>query len=155
MASSCSKFLPSIVKILQRVFKLQSRADADTNTDANCIHPKNNMLPHPSVGRGGGRRGGGGGDIIISLILNIYNSLGKFSRRQIDIFFVFPRKGDNLHEISNPIFWEKQNVPYFCLLNFNPACYAFVCVEVLWPSQPEWVMSSAVNLPNHTFTEQA
>ena len=31
----------------------------------------------------------------------------------------------------------------------------FVCVEVLWPSQPNWVMSSAVSLPNHTFTGQA
>ena len=31
----------------------------------------------------------------------------------------------------------------------------FVCVEVLRPSQPNGVMSSAVNLPNHTFTGQA
>ena len=31
----------------------------------------------------------------------------------------------------------------------------FVCVEVLWPSQPNRVMSSAVTLPNHTFTGQA
>ena len=31
----------------------------------------------------------------------------------------------------------------------------FVCVEVLWPSQPNGVMSSAVSLPNHTFTRQA
>ena len=30
----------------------------------------------------------------------------------------------------------------------------FVCVEVLWPSQPNGVMLSAVSLPNHTFTEQ-
>ena len=33
--------------------------------------------------------------------------------------------------------------------------YAFVCVEVLRPSQPSGVMSSAVSLPNHTFTGQA
>ena len=32
---------------------------------------------------------------------------------------------------------------------------AFVCVEVLRPSQPNGVMSSAVSLPNHTFTVQA
>ena len=32
---------------------------------------------------------------------------------------------------------------------------AFVCVEDLWPSQPNGVMSSAVSLPNHTFTGQA
>ena len=31
----------------------------------------------------------------------------------------------------------------------------FVCVEVLWPSQPNGVMSSAVSLSNHTFTGQA
>ena len=30
----------------------------------------------------------------------------------------------------------------------------FVCVQVLRPSQPNWVMSSAVSLPNHTFTGQ-
>ena len=31
----------------------------------------------------------------------------------------------------------------------------FVCVEVLQPSQPNGVMSSAVSLPNHTVTGQA
>ena len=31
----------------------------------------------------------------------------------------------------------------------------FVCVEVLRPSQPNGVMSSAVSLPNYTFTGQA
>ena len=31
----------------------------------------------------------------------------------------------------------------------------FVCVEVLRPCQPSGVMSSAVSLPNHTFTGQA
>ena len=31
----------------------------------------------------------------------------------------------------------------------------FVCVEVLRPSQSDWVMSSAVSLPNHTLTGQA
>ena len=31
----------------------------------------------------------------------------------------------------------------------------FVCVEVLRPSQPSRVMSSAVSLPNNTFTGQA
>ena len=34
-------------------------------------------------------------------------------------------------------------------------CQELVCVEVLWPSQPNGVMSSAVSLPNHTFTGQA
>ena len=31
----------------------------------------------------------------------------------------------------------------------------FVSVEVLWPSQPNGVMWSAVSLPNYTFTGQA
>ena len=31
----------------------------------------------------------------------------------------------------------------------------FVCVEVLRPSQSNGIMSSAVSLPNHTFTGQA
>ena len=31
----------------------------------------------------------------------------------------------------------------------------FVCVEVLQPSQPNGVMSSAVSLPNHMFIGQA
>ena len=31
----------------------------------------------------------------------------------------------------------------------------FVSVEVLRPTQPNGVMSSAVSLPNHTFTGQA
>ena len=30
----------------------------------------------------------------------------------------------------------------------------FVCVKVLWPSQPNGVMLSAVSLPNHMFTGQ-
>ena len=33
--------------------------------------------------------------------------------------------------------------------------YLFACVEVLRPSQLNGVMSSAVSLPNHTFTGQA
>ena len=39
---------------------------------------------------------------------------------------------------------------------FSPAVGdLFVCVAVLWPSQPNGVMSSAVSLPSHTFTGQA
>ena len=37
----------------------------------------------------------------------------------------------------------------------NKITQGFVCVEVLRPSQPNGVMSSAVSLPNHTFTGQA
>ena len=35
---------------------------------------------------------------------------------------------------------------YFCMS---------VCVEILWPNQPNGVMSSTVSLPNHAFTGQA
>ena len=34
-------------------------------------------------------------------------------------------------------------------------CNQFVCVEGLRPSKPSGVMSSAVSVPNHTFTGQA
>ena len=37
----------------------------------------------------------------------------------------------------------------------NSGCLFVFCVEVLGPSQPNVVMSSAVSLPNHTFTGQA
>ena len=47
--------------------------------------------------------------------------------------------------ISN-IYFTSQHSKYMVL---------FVCVEVLRPSQPSGVMSSAVSLPNHTFTGQA
>ena len=52
-----------------------------------------------------------------SALSNIYHAMGWFSRQQIDdIFLIFPRKqdlifqanlGDSLHEMSNPVFWEK------------------------------------------------
>ena len=35
------------------------------------------------------------------------------------------------------------------------AILGFVCVEILRPSQPNGVMSSAVSLPSHTFNGQA
>ena len=39
-----------------------------------------------------------------------FNTPGKnFSRLHIEIFFlVFPENGDNLHEMSCPVFWEKK-----------------------------------------------
>ena len=45
---------------------------------------------------------------------------------------------------------------FFFFFVILPELYCmFVCVEVLQPSQPNGVMSSAVSLPNHTFTGQA
>ena len=44
---------------------------------------------------------------------------------------------------------------YRTLLQAGAIKMTIVCVEVLRPSQPNGVMSSAVSLPNHTFTGQA
>ena len=42
-----------------------------------------------------------------------------------------------------------------CVSEWSLRYGLFVCVEVLRPSQPNGVMSSAVSLPYHTFTGQA
>ena len=39
-------------------------------------------------------------------------------------------------------------------LHDTPSYWNYVCVKVLQPNQPNGVMSSAVSLPNHTFTGQ-
>ena len=44
----------------------------------------------------------------------------------------------------SPLYKMTENLPH-----------AILCVEVLQPSQPNRVMSSAVSLPNYTFTGQA
>ena len=41
------------------------------------------------------------------------------------------------------------------MANYAALDNLFVCVEDLRPSQPSGIMSSAVSLPNHTFTGQA
>ena len=51
---------------------------------------------------------------------------------------------------TTPYISHRQGVPEITLL----VCL-FVCVEVLRPSQPNGVMSSAISLPNHTFIGQA
>ena len=68
-------------------------------------------------------------------------SLIFFQKIGIDISFSF---GDNLHEISNTIFWKK--IQFVRVLNL-PKAYKFVCVKVLPPSQPNVVMSSTNSLP--------
>ena len=59
----------------------------------------------------------------------------------------------------NPCHAELIKIPH-PLPGFNQSDYLiqvvdFVCVEVLRPNQANGVMSSAVSLPNHTFTGQA
>ena len=53
------------------------------------------------------------------------------------------------------LFFAEKSYSHFCSKNINVFENLFVCVEVLRPSQPSGVMSSAVSLPNHTFTGQA
>ena len=60
-----------------------------------------------------------------------------------------PHRGDSNEYTQHTIIVEnieKKSLIYHHL---------FVCVKVLRPSQPNGVMSSAVSLPNHTFTGQA
>ena len=64
--------------------------------------------------------------------------------------------GDSLHEITKPIFLGKIRKIIIDLSSAELAQRVkIVCVEVLWPSQPNGVMSRAVNLLKHTFTGQA
>ena len=68
-------------------------------------------------------------------------------------------------DVSTTSFWFWGSFKNFtiCIQSGNFECHLliflqiclFVCVEVLRPSQPNMVMSSAVSLPNHTFTGQA
>ena len=71
----------------------------------------------------------------------------------------------SLIALDKALFHQKVSI-FFLFLDKNICCgYSleapwrgaslFVCVEVLRPSQPNGVMSSAVSLPNHTFTGQA
>ena len=67
-----------------------------------------------------------------SHLLNLYHSLGDFSRRQSDILFLFFPENwiryfmqivSNLHEISKPVFCEKKkekNISKCRLLKFEP-----------------------------------
>ena len=50
---------------------------------------------------------------------------------------------------------QRQGISGFSRTRVKRCFVLFVCVEVLQPSQPNGVMSSAVSLPYHTFTGQA
>ena len=59
-------------------------------------------------------------------------------------------------EIGTPLLTQPTyKVDPCSVITYLSAGGQFVCVEVLRPSQPDGVMSSAVSLPNHTFTGQA
>ena len=68
-------------------------------------------------------------------------------------FFLDPFSEGRQNNFDRVASLESVSIILNCLC-FTDINY-FVCVEVLRPSQPNGVMSSAVSLPNHTFTGQA
>ena len=62
--------------------------------------------------------------------------------------------GSCRHKLVSPTYSFLSRVDSLSHLNLVHNLVS-VCVEVLRPSQPNGVMSSAVSLPNHTFTGQA
>ena len=62
--------------------------------------------------------------------------------------FIKTSSGDIMFRFVCMWYASQQNI-------FLHAFCLFVCVEDLRPSQPNGVMSSAVRLPNNTFTGQA
>ena len=75
------------------------------------------------------------------------NANSKDSDKPVEIYSLIPN-AINTHNIL--FSWRDKKNVWILLLSG-----AFVCVEVLRPSQPNGVMSSAVSLPNHMFTGQA
>ena len=61
----------------------------------------------------------------------------------------------NIFNSSSKTTIEQMLGEFVNLVKQKTITWVFVCVEVLRPSQPNGVMSSAVSLPNHTFTGQA
>ena len=79
-------------------------------------------------------------DVFIILDGNIY---GNHSKR-VNILYLF-------HQMNNKYSIFRVAMAPLLLTSEN----TIVCVEVLLPSQPTGVMSSAVTLPYHYFTGQA
>ena len=76
---------------------------------------------------------------------------------QYDLLIGSRVKNKNKLELVFVKHYAPRHCPTLTLVDSNTARPRglFVCVEVLRPSQPNGVMSSAVSLPNHTFTGQA
>ena len=73
--------------------------------------------------------------------------------------FKFPKVYSSVEDMSklgnNNLQVIRGNLTTDTVAGLKRSKVIFVCVEVLRPSQPNGVMSSAVSLPNHTFTGQA
>ena len=63
--------------------------------------------------------------------------------------------GPRVRNIVGALLMNLSTREHLIILAMFLVIQGFVCVEVLWPSQPNGVISSAVSLPNHTFTGQA
>ena len=113
---------------------------------------------------------------MVKLVMNMNtNHICNLSNIHVSVFFVsffvvFFFLKFSIHGLLSIPCHKYIHVPQSCLINKQLVthrliafffCYnheapvLIVCVEVLQPSQPNGVMSSAVSLPNHTFTGQA
>ena len=78
-----------------------------------------------------------------------------FFRQKKQIKFQGPKRV-GIQDIRNLVDCPTVTKKGITLIIYNAVSpKVFVCVEVLRPSQPNGIMSSAVSLPNHTFTGQA
>ena len=88
------------------------------------------------------------------MVLHICVKFTSISQKLSFSMFKDPYLIKQLSRLMIPVFYMSSYVAlHFCKALRKPKL--FVCVEVLRPSQPNGVMSSAVSLPNHTFTGQA
>ena len=84
-------------------------------------------------------------------------------KKNSNIFFVnpslvehdMPCLSEQCRSIKYVNFYQKPRSSNLTGWKLEMGVASFVCVGVLRPSQPNGVMSSAVSLPNHTFTGQA
>ena len=79
------------------------------------------------------------------------STLGKiFSRQHIEIFSYFSCNGDNLHKMSNPVFWEKYKKIPSINLSFADLAQRVVKVKEIRQSDLRCVvitMSHAATVP--------
>ena len=86
------------------------------------------------------------------LFMNINNII--FIKIHVTLLSVYHSRNLIIIQILYVIENEITGFVQICFEDEEKYCL-FVCVEVLRSSQPNGVMSSAVSLPNYTFTGQA
>ena len=75
--------------------------------------------------------------------------LSKLASRSISLLSKFDNEANKFYDRKHDLYEAA-----LLIRCYSTCSSSFVCVEVLRPSQPNGVMSSAVSLPNHTFTGQ-